>query len=279
MIGVLDEPIPVSQITTEPPGILTSNFFGYSSGYFVEDTLKPGYGYWIKSSSNGVIIWNSTLNKGVENNFQINSEWASITFKDALSREMKLYLSEAADKEMFVLPPIPPEEAFDVRYTSDVMVESLKDGSAVINISGTEYPITIKVSGVNLHLSDVFGGKLLNETIQDGGEFTIYDSRINKIMIDGNYINEFPISFALEQNYPNPFNPSTKIKFAVPKEANVNLSIYNVLGEMVTTLVNEEKKAGYHEVDFDASSLASGVYLYRIKAGDFVSTKKMILMK
>lgn len=279
MIGVLDELVPFSRITTIPSGILASNFFGYSSGYFVEDTLKPGSGYWVKSSSNGAIILNSSLNKGVENNFQINSEWASITVTDALSREMKLYISEDVDKELFILPPIPPEGAFDIRYTSDLMIESIKNRSAVINISGAEYPLTIKISGVNLHLSDLISSKLLNETIEDGGKFTIYDTRINKIMIDGSYTNELPVSFALDQNYPNPFNPITIIKFALPKDSEVNLSIYNVLGELVTTLVNEEMKAGYHQVDFNAANLATGVYLYRIKAGEFVQTKKMILMK
>ncbi len=88
-----------------------------------------------------------------------------------------------------------------------------------------------------------------------------------------------PIRFELSQNYPNPFNPITTIKFAVAKESNVNLNIYNVLGELVSTLVNEELKAGYYEYDFNASILASGVYLYRISAGDFVETKKMVLLK
>jgi hypothetical protein len=86
-------------------------------------------------------------------------------------------------------------------------------------------------------------------------------------------------SYSLSQNYPNPFNPSTIIKFTVPKESNINLSIYNVLGELVLTVVNAEMKPGYYEYEFNASCLASGVYLYRIAAGSFVETKKMILMK
>ena len=88
-----------------------------------------------------------------------------------------------------------------------------------------------------------------------------------------------PVSYELYQNYPNPFNPSTTIKFATPKESNVNLSIYNVLGELVSTLVNEQKRPGYYEYKFDASNLASGVYLYRIKAGNFIETKKMVLLR
>ncbi|HTR99480.1 MAG TPA: T9SS type A sorting domain-containing protein, partial [Bacteroidota bacterium] len=85
--------------------------------------------------------------------------------------------------------------------------------------------------------------------------------------------------YRLEQNYPNPFNPSTKIEFAVPAQTKVELKVYNILGQEVTTLVNEVLAAGNHAVTFDASRLATGVYLYRITAGQFVSTKKMLLLK
>lgn len=90
---------------------------------------------------------------------------------------------------------------------------------------------------------------------------------------------ELPTVFALEQNYPNPFNPSTVIKYSIPVDSRVELSIFNVLGEKVATLVNDLQKAGSYEINFDASKLSSGVYLYKIEAGSFVSVKKMILAK
>jgi hypothetical protein len=86
-------------------------------------------------------------------------------------------------------------------------------------------------------------------------------------------------AFALEQNYPNPFNPSTTIEFSIPLSAQVQLKVYNILGQEVATLVNENLKVGRHSVTFDASRLASGLYLYKINAGSFVSTKKMLLLK
>ena len=95
-------------------------------------------------------------------------------------------------------------------------------------------------------------------------------------MVSGQLV---PIKYALEQNFPNPFNPTTTIKFSIPKEVQVNLVIYDILGEKVKELKNEVMKPGYYEVNFDAISLASGVYFYRLKAGDFVQTKKMLLMK
>jgi hypothetical protein len=94
-----------------------------------------------------------------------------------------------------------------------------------------------------------------------------------------------PLVFELEQNYPNPFNPSTTISYALPNESKVSLKVFNLLGQQVAELVNENKPAGYHSVVFDASSLSSGVYLYRINARDqvtskeFTSTKKLLLLK
>ncbi len=88
-----------------------------------------------------------------------------------------------------------------------------------------------------------------------------------------------PLVYSLEQNYPNPFNPSTKIEFSIPATSQVELKIYSILGQEVTTLVNETLKVGKHSVRFDAGNFASGVYFYRLTAGDFVSTKKMLLLK
>ena len=88
-----------------------------------------------------------------------------------------------------------------------------------------------------------------------------------------------PKKFELFHNYPNPFNPVTKIKYAIPQPAHVRLEIYNVLGQRISTLVNENKSPGFYTVDFDASSLASGFYIYRILANDFHAVKKMLVTK
>ena len=91
----------------------------------------------------------------------------------------------------------------------------------------------------------------------------------------------------MEQNYPNPFNPSTKIKYTIPnvethRDASlqmVTLKVYDVLGNEVTTLVNEEQSAGNYEVEFNASELSSGIYFYKLQAGIFMETKKMSFLK
>ena len=88
-----------------------------------------------------------------------------------------------------------------------------------------------------------------------------------------------PVSYLLLQNYPNPFNPSTTIKFELPKSSAVRLSVFDILGREVSVLVNEKRDAGVHKVKFDGSNIASGVYLYRLQAGSFVETKKMLVVK
>jgi len=88
-----------------------------------------------------------------------------------------------------------------------------------------------------------------------------------------------PTGFSLSQNYPNPFNPITEIKYALPEDCWVRLEIYNILGQRVAILVDGRQKAGYKVVRWDAGSFSSGIYFYRLKAGDFVQTRKMVLLK
>ena len=124
--------------------------------------------------------------------------------------------------------------------------------------------------------------RLRTVTNMDGGYTigNIFDEenilpKNNFIFLSFGTIKEYDLS----QNYPNPFNPSTTIKYQIPKDGIVTLKVYDILGSEVVTLVNEEKVAGKYEVNFDASRLASGVYLYRIKVNDFYSTKKMVFLK
>jgi hypothetical protein len=90
---------------------------------------------------------------------------------------------------------------------------------------------------------------------------------------------EILANFEISQNYPNPFNPVTKIQYLIPEQSNVAFKVYDILGNEVATLVNEEKLAGTYEITLYADGLSSGVYFYQLKAGDFIQTKKMILLK
>ena len=88
-----------------------------------------------------------------------------------------------------------------------------------------------------------------------------------------------PHEFSLLQNYPNPFNPITTIKYALPRNCYVKLDVFNILGQKVATLVDRKQRAGYKVARWDAGALSSGIYFYRLKAGDFVQTRKMVLIK
>jgi len=122
-----------------------------------------------------------------------------------------------------------------------------------------------------------------DQNLQNGN----YAYRLKQIDFDGTfeYSEEIeveviaPASFNLEQNYPNPFNPSTSIKYSVPEAGNIRLSVYNTVGEEVAVLVNGFSQAGSFEVTFDASSLSTGVYLYKLQSANLVQTKKMMLLK
>lgn len=113
-----------------------------------------------------------------------------------------------------------------------------------------------------------------------------YFYRLKQIDFDGSfrYSTEIDvvaklISFSLEQNFPNPFNPSTTIRFALPGNRFVTVKIYDVLGNEIAVLLHEERPAGLHSVEFDASGLSSGTYFYKLQAGGNIFTRKMLLIR
>jgi hypothetical protein len=122
----------------------------------------------------------------------------------------------------------------------------------------------------------VMGGSLTELQENADNMETTYN---NIVGIEDFMSNVIPTKFSLAQNYPNPFNPATTISYSLPLKSQIELVIYNTLGESVMQLVNEEKEAGRYSVEFNAITLPSGIYFYRLQAGEFMETKKMVLMK
>jgi hypothetical protein len=182
LIGTLTEPIPVNDILSDPPGMETSDFFGYDESYMQVDTLEPGKGYWVKVDQDGKLILSWSLNGILSQN--------------------RIKITERTE-----MPPMPPAD-------------------------------------------------LAND---------------NRKLIPG--------EFYLSQNYPNPFNPITVFRYQLPIGTKVTLKVYNLLSQEIKTLVDDWQDAGYKTVEWDASNFASGVYFYRINAGSFIQTKKLILMR
>lgn len=280
LIGAYEFEFLTSQLTTNPPGLISGQPFAYvpGSGYQPALSLEPSKGYWILLSEAGEIIFPDRPTALKETNQELfDKNWSKIIISDAAHNNYTLYISDS-DKDInrFLLPPKPPADLFDVRFTTDRMVDVLTTEKS-IEITGAVYPIKVSVIGMNIFIKDAFTGDIISRELKDGEELIIENSLLNKLIVMGSEIR--PLSFELSQNYPNPFNPSTRIRYAIPNNGLVTLKVYNTIGEEVAELVNSVQEAGRYEVFFNTSSLASGIYLYKITSADFVETRKMILLK
>lgn len=257
--------------------------WAYNNGYFIPTSIMPGRAYWVAATEAGTIEVSSsataspsslagTIDTNLFHNLSVQSG----------DGEVNLYfageLSDDISALRTAMPPAPPSGLFDVRIagnqwisSEDVIAVELQHGSEEVNIS---------VQGDELYELVIFSGseELSRQELSEGETIIIPQSADNFTI--GLYdASAIPDVFSLDQNYPNPFNPSTTIRFGVPEAADVKLEVFNMLGQRVATLVNESKDAGFYNVAFDASSLSSGMYIYRLQSGSFVETRKLMLIK
>jgi hypothetical protein len=234
-----------------------------------------------------------------DNHYSSNNQQTGMT---AFSHPSLAYSSDGS--MLFCVYNVVQRDTADYRYFFNDICESYSTDngatwSAPVKLTNTPqtdeiYAIISKTGctpsniAVTYQLSAFPGSYSFQSTTNPSPDGRVYNIFKRFDPVTGNEItigiinisNEVPAHFILNQNYPNPFNPSTKIRFALPKTANVTLRVYNSLGQVVATLVNNERvEAGTKEVTFDASKYASGIYFYTMSAGDFTQTKKMILLK
>ena len=284
MIGPFDEDTPISALTTTPAGIITSQFFGYENGYVVANTLQSGKGYWVQVSQNGLLNVNSnnTVTKRtgstIANHVAASSSWGKIIITDAANNRAVLYAVDGdADLSGFSLPPAPLGGIFDARFGSDSYAAKLQGDLQEIKLSGAVYPVTVRVEGIDVRIQDNLTGSLVSDHLASNSTIELTDARVTSLSLVAEAL---PEQFELLQNYPNPFNPNTVIRFQLPENSHVKLTVYNLLGEVVAELADEEWKAGSHEITFDASRFATGVYFCRLQADNkFTAIKKMLLTK
>ena len=274
IIGPYENEISIANITTTPSGIIKSTFFSFESGYKMPVSLKPGMGYWIKVDADGVLNLNSGVNKISESNIaKIDNNWSKIIVSNS-KQSFNLYLADkGTNTTQYELPPISPGGDLDVRFASQTYVEVLGSSAKRIIFRSEDYPVTINLYGSDLRIRTNDG---IETILRKGEKFTITNPAIRSIEIEQV---EIPLEFTLMQNYPNPFNPSTTIKFGLPEKSNVNISIFNTLGEKVDELINGEMEAGYHTINWKPSALTSGMYIYRITTNKYTATKKLIFLK
>jgi len=280
LIGLYENTVATATLQTSPAGIITTPIFEYSGGYTAATDMVPGYGYWAKADQAGSITSLSAppLAKGkgeVVEFFPDN--WGKIILTDATGINYTLYAVKGqVDLDKYELPPMPPAGMFDIRYGSGRIAEDINSSLQTIEMSGVTYPITVRVDGMDIRLMDE-SGQTINVNLKSGEDVVIGDATIKKLMVTGELI---PAVYALEQNYPNPFNPSTTIEFSLPEDvSNVQLSIYNVLGEKVAEIVNSSLTAGKYSYQWNAKDIATGMYIYELRSDNFVSIKKMLLLK
>ncbi len=288
LIGSLSTPVSTSTITTTPAGILSSEFFGYTNGYSVTSAIQPGQGYWVEAAASGSLTLTAgaaAAKSGTASTASLES-MNSLTIGDNAGGSGTLYFGPKDSRitpDRFRMPPLPPTGAFDVRFATQRLVEMFNPAGGA-----AEYPINIQSSAPNLTIRwTVHNAGLRASLVNDkgkviaqlsgSGSITISTSSKLTLRVGGG---QTPARYALFQNYPNPFNPSTRIAFALPEPAVVTLRVYNLLGQVVAEVIHGQKyDAGTYEVPFDASALSSGVYLYRLQAGQFSQVRKMIFLK
>jgi photosystem II stability/assembly factor-like uncharacterized protein len=171
------------------------------------------------------------------------------------------------------------ERLEDVSFTDANNGTVVGFGGTILRTTNGGTTWTEQTSGTNNWLSSVSFTDADNGWAVGWNGTILHTTNGGVSFIEEEQIDEVPRTYFLSNNFPNPFNPSTKIKYSVPQSSNIILKVFDVLGNEIETLVDEEKPAGKYEVEFDASTLTSGVYFYQLDAGDFVQTKKMILLK
>ena len=310
MIGSISNAIPVGAVVPSIAGLLASpvKYYSYKTGYVVTDSIRPGYGYWVKAVKKGGSLTLTTTSSAKQSPALLPDDplagLNSVTVGDGSGGQQQLYFGEQDEKkglmgDLYEMPPAPPAGIFDASFDSRRMFAALEfrnSGSVdlPITIQAAGYPLTIQPSITDERIHSLFvvnpaTGKVLGEVdARHRGKIVVSDASISKIMLRVSYdAAGIPKEFALMQNFPNPFNPTTTIRFQLPVQASVTLELYNILGQRVRFLLDQQQlSAGTHNITLDASSLATGVYFYRLtantgngKGSAFHDVKKLLLMK
>ncbi|MBI3193157.1 MAG: T9SS type A sorting domain-containing protein, partial [Ignavibacteriae bacterium] len=294
MIGSISNPIDIATITTDPPGILESNFFKYHQGYLVADSIEPGKGYWIKTNRAGRMMLETPPggSSTIFSKFTVNGfdRLNRLNIHDNAGYNQALFFGTSPGEKFgaskYEMPPNPPLGIFDARFASQRLVEVYKEGtedvySYQILVSSATSPLKISLSTVSNFKGEV---SVNGKKLKNGQELVLHVSDETTLRMDVKTTRSVPQAFTLHQNYPNPFNPSSTVAFDLPAALEVSLKIYDLLGrEVMTVLDNQQYEAGNHEITFNASSFASGVYFYRMQARgetvNYFDVKKMLLVK
>ncbi|MEZ4701952.1 MAG: S8 family serine peptidase [Rhodothermales bacterium] len=302
LIGGFDVDMKASTLTTSPGGLIQSAFYGYDNGYVEADSLKKGRAYWVKSSGAGNLVVQTGISGAPQQPIDrpvatlsrrrsVDSTWTELEIVDAAGQVQTLYLAprtlEEDDAIAFLRPPMPPELTFDARFIDNAQVGILDAKADTVLLRGAAFPIRVTAHNLNsrrITLNDA-ARDVYAETLSEGKTITLAQP-VSGLLLSAAAVASstddeglLPIAYALEQSYPNPFSERTTIRFALPRAGHVALRVYDVLGREVEELVDAPMPAGYHEVVFDGSRAASGLYVYRIETDDYVAIRQMMRVR
>ncbi|HIN96270.1 MAG TPA: T9SS type A sorting domain-containing protein, partial [Candidatus Marinimicrobia bacterium] len=265
--------------------VITGGIYGYDGSYFNADMINPGMGYWVRANQDGDITLSSSdvSAKSIE---MLNylSDANTLELSNGTHSTTLYFGKEVAEehRNSYSLPPTFSQMAFDVRFNGD-MKYTVDTGE--IEVINTADNLTISydvIIDAGEHMNWVITSENGEEYMLTGSGSVEISSPVNGLTLSRKSM--IPIVFALYQNYPNPFNPITSLRYDLPKQAQVTLTIYDLIGREVTQLINTTQEAGYRSVQWDATNMhgkpvSAGIYFYQIRAGEFVQTKKMVLLK
>jgi surface protein len=296
--------------------IVPGTLYSYAGSYQASDSLRPGYGYWLLTTGEGQVTFGeafdpeSILARARPDIMAALQSFTSITLRSADNHQATVYfdgsLPDPSDRIRFSMPPLSPGNGFDVRTEDGFRLA--EESTVRLEVQSQALPLVLKIetsstddaaadSGVDgvrsaassnqaasavLYRVEQWDNDHLLETLMlAAGQKLQLEATTNGLVITrlSDNPDALPTEFALNQNFPNPFNPSTTIRYALPEAAQVRLEVFTVTGQRVAVLASGEQNAGWHTVAFDGSSLASGVYIYRLQAGGFVQTRKLMLIK
>jgi hypothetical protein len=304
MVGGPSGTVPTASIQATGTAV-ASSFFGYgASGYYPTTMLREGQGYWVKVAGTGTLgmVSSAALPKTIaaEPPVEEPSKLNSITIFDAAGHQATLWFGEApaigADAAMFELPPPPPAGAFDARFASGRYVESVvaaptARGATVLplSVTGAAWPLTVTweireshSSGARFVLGSGDGSAI--RPLEGSGSVIVHAEPAGGLALRLSADAGVPTEYALGSNYPNPFNPATRFEIGIAADGPVNVTVYDLLGREVRSLVDGRMSAGTRTLEWDGRNgegafAPSGVYIVRLLAGQFTASKKIVLMK
>jgi hypothetical protein len=277
------------QIVDESGILLEGTLIGWENLYEPSSTLQPGRGFWIQTSRAGQISVPSNLVQPRQNTnspvLLSESGLFSAVEISAGTVKVRRYFDGPSDLNLpegaYTLPEISPYGT-DIRLDGDAWLQTNPTAAIHLHeLPTNQATITFSAPTAepnrSYHVRFVTPEGVGETLVFTPGQTIRIPTGTRSIQVDAEHTS--PVEFALDQNFPNPFNPTTTIRFALPEAGPVRLEVFTITGQRVALIVDEHRQAGWHTTEFDASRFASGIYLYRLQAGQQNHTRKLTLIK